>query len=138
MAAKKEEIHFNQYFSVLWQKAQSLGYNKGEWLGRAGIGSQRFAEFMRSWVECKTKVRSEKPARNLTAPYFMRLLSPLQITPSEVESMAERKFTDEQKRKLKYDAWLRTQEKVLMILMDDPQKWELCKDISKMHNKEDG
>ena len=129
MSAKKEEINFNQYFSVLWQHAQSLGLNKGEWMVKSGVGRQRFAEFSRSWVESKVGVKGDKPARNLTAPYFLRLLSPLQITPQEVESMSGQKFTEEQKDKFKFDAWLRSQEETLVILMKNPEKWELCKQL---------
>ena len=135
MAAKKEEIHFNQYFPILWQYAQSLGLNKGEWMIKSGVGRQRFTEFMRSWTASGFGAKNDKSARNLTAPYFLKLLSSLQITLEEVEIMSGIKFTKEQKYKLRLDAWMRSQEKELEIAMANPEKWELCKSILKLDEK---
>ena len=135
MAAKKEKIHFNQYFPTLWQYAQSRGLNKGEWMIKSGVGRQRFTEFIWGWTASKSGTKSDKSARNLTASYFLKLLSPLQITPEEVESMSGIKFTKEQKYKLRLDAWMRSQEKELEIAMANPEKWELCKSILKLDEK---
>ena len=41
--------------------------------------------------------------------------------------MAGHKFTEEQKSKFRFEAWLRNNEETLTILMKDPKKWEFCK-----------
>ncbi len=43
--------------------------------------------------------------------------------------MAGHKFTEEQKSKFRFEAWVRNNEETLTILMNDPKKWEFCEDF---------
>lgn len=123
---KPKTVFFNEFFPFLAGVARERGLGKTEWMTLCGIPRQRFSEF----TKAITGAGGGKP-RNVTARYFLRLMEGLQLTQADVEKLAGRSFTEEQKRELKIEQFVLTHRDVIEALVDNPEALDAVRGIIK-------
>jgi len=115
--SKKPETNFNDFWPNLKQEASRQGFNKGEWFRKSGIDYQRYSEF-------------ENGDRDISTHYFLRLTGGLNMKSDNAEKALGRKFSEEQKRLLKFDAKVAAEKDWLEIMLNDPDTLKTCKTVT--------
>lgn len=115
--SKKPETNFNDFWPFLKSEAYRQRLKKGEWFRKSGVDYQRYSEF-------------ETGARDISVRYFLKLMGGLNLKTDTAEKALGHKFTEEQKRLMKFDAKVAANRDWLAIVLDDPEKLKICKGIA--------
>lgn len=114
---KKPPTNFNDFWAALKQEQSRQGLRKVGWMKKCGVSYQRFSEF-------------NSGRRDISARYFIKLLGGLNVKIEQAERTLNRKFTEEQKRMLKFESNVDANREWLEILLNDPEKIKICKAIA--------
>lgn len=117
MKSKKPETNFNDFWPLLKSEAIRIGLKKVEWLKKSGLNYQRFSEF-------------DNKTRDVSARYFLKLTGGVNLKVDAVEKTLGRKFSEKQKKLLKFEALIDANREWLEILLSDPEKIKICKSIA--------
>jgi transcriptional regulator with XRE-family HTH domain len=115
--SKKPLTNFNEFWTAMKQEQSRQGLRKVEWMKKSGISYQRYSEF-------------ESGLRDISARYLIKLIGGLNVKTEHAERTLNRKFTEEQKRMLKFEANVDANREWLELLLNDPEKMKICKAIA--------
>jgi len=115
--SKKPETNFNDFWPPLKAEAARQGLRKGEWLRKSGIDYQRYSEFESGETDVSTK-------------YFLKLTGGLNVKTEDAERRLGRKFSEEQKRLMKFDSRVAAEKDWLEIMLNDPVIMKVCKTVT--------
>lgn len=115
--SKKPQINFNDFWPSLKKEAGNQKLKKGDWFRKSGVAYQRYSEF-------------ETDHRDISAKYFIKLTGGLGMKIEDSEKRLGRKFSDGQKRLLKFDAKVEANRDWIEIMLNDPETLKVCKTIS--------
>jgi len=127
-STKKPETNFNNYFPWLWDEAQRIGLNKGSWFKKAELHQNRWIEFARA---AGMSPRGEGlKERDVSAYYLIILGKGLNLKPEQIETKSGIRFSENQLKKLKKQAWVDANDNLIEKLMNiKPEKLKFIEGI---------
>ena len=134
MSARRIEVHFNEFFPMLWEQAQRQGLNKGSWMAASNLGPQRWSEFAKA---SGIPSANNAEGRDVSGFYFLRLIGGLGLRSEEIEGLAGRRFTEDQRRELQFNGWIKANKDDLQFIMQQPKLQEAVRQIIKAFRKDD-
>ena len=115
--SKKPLTNFNEFWAPMKQEQSRQGLRKVEWMKKSGISFQRYSEF-------------DSGLRDISARYLIKLIGGLDLKKENAERTLNKKFTEEQKRLLKFESNVDANREWLELLLNDPEKTKICKAIA--------
>lgn len=115
--SKKPETNFNAFWPSMKAMAKNQGLNKGQWFRKSGVDYQRYSEF-------------DNKERDISGKYFIKLIGGLNVMIEDAEKRLGGKFSEKQKRLLKFDARVEAQKDWLEIMLNDPETMKTCKAVT--------
>lgn len=114
--SKKNPVNFNDFWSALNLEAKRQQLGKGEWLRLSGLNYQRYSEFNHG-------------NRDISAGYFIKLIGGLKLTTETAEKALGKKFTDSQRKLLRFEGQVDANREWLEKMFESPEVTQLCKSI---------
>jgi len=130
---KEKPVNFNNFWLWLNDEAERQQLKKGVWMQKSTLGNQRYVEFARACGAITPE--PGKKERDISVYYFYKLTGGLTLTPDQVEKQSGIKFTSDQRRMLKFQAFTHAQEDLILKLMDDPDALKICRAVVKLDKK---
>jgi len=116
MKSKKNPINFNEFWPLLKTEAQRRGLRKVEWMQKSDLNYQRYSEF-------------NNHSRDVSTRYFLKLLGGLNLKQESVEKVLGKRFSEEQRKSMRFESLVDANRDWLEILLSDPDNIKIVKKI---------